>query len=157
MLNKKGLTIIELVVVIIILILLAVIAVWSTSNIMKKAESASIYAEFKAVYSSAIQLKNYYNAETIDDYQEGRDYCASLLDADGRRWYVVYGLNHTDDGRYNEAVIKNLGMDELKRSYQFTLDDEVVLRYYNDEYTTVAGYRVRTYEDILALQESGAI
>jgi prepilin-type N-terminal cleavage/methylation domain-containing protein len=159
--NKKGLTIIELVIVIIILVLLAVIAVWSTSNIIKKAEASSVYGEFKAVYAGAVQLQNFYNAGTIEEYEIGEDYCKKIEDEDGT-WFVIYGLNHMVDkmasgDRYSENVIKKWGLDELKRSYQVLFGDNIVVKYLDGEYTLVGGYKVTSYDDILALLESGAV
>ena len=159
--NNKGVTIIELVVVIIILVILAVIAIWSTSNIVRKAEATAVFTEFKAVYNGAIQLQNYYNTETLDEYRIDHEYCNKFHE-DGKTWYVIYGLNHEDDkiasgDRYSDQVINTWGLDELKRSYEVTLDGEIHIRLFNNEYVTVGGYIVRSYDDILTLQESGAI
>jgi len=159
--HNKGVTIIELVVVIIILVILAVIAIWSTANTVRKAEAASVFTEFKAVYNGAIQLQNFYNAETLEEYRIDHEYCNKFQE-DGKTWYIIYGLNHKDDkiasgDRYSDEVIKNWGVDELKRSYEVTLDGEIKIRLYNNEYVTVGGYIVRSYDDILTLQESGAV
>ncbi len=154
---KKGVTIIELVLVIIILVLLAVIAIWSTANVIKKAEAAQILGEFKAVYTGAVQLQNYYNVGTIQEFRQGEHYCQTVTDSEGT-WYVIYGLNHREDkAEYSDRVVRKWGLDELKRSYQVLLDnDEIKIKYYNEEYVYVGDYRILNYSDVLALQESGA-
>jgi hypothetical protein len=123
---------------------------------MKKAEAAQVLGEFKAVYTGAVQLQNYYNVGTLEKYEEGKHYCKTIEDERGT-WYVIFGLNHRNDKiEYSDQVIRNWGVDELKRSYQVLLDDEIDIKYYDGEFVYVGDYRVSEYKDILALQESGA-
>lgn len=160
MFNKKGLTLIELVVVIIILILLAVIAIWNTQNTISRAEAATIISEFKSVYEAASTMKDMYDAG--HDLVEGEDYCEKVdygESGESDIWYVVYGIQDysgdVDANKYDEKVVKDfLGIDELKRSYEFKISEDyesfstVAVRYYDGRYVEVAGYKIRTYEDI---------
>lgn len=154
---KKGITLIELVVVIIILILLAVIAIWNTRPTTQKGETALILSEFKSVYEAVNTMRSLYNAG--EELVEGQDYCEKKQYGD-ETWYVVYGLqDYSGDpaaNKYNENVVKkNISVDELKRSYEFKLNesyesnkDDVEVRYYNGRYVDIDGYRIRTYTDV---------
>ena len=148
--SKRGITLIELVVVIIILLLLAIIAIFGTRKVSEKAEAASVISEFKSVYTSVTAMKDMYNSGY--DLIEGQDYCEKISDASGDSWYVIYGLQ--DGDKYNEELVnKHLGMDELKRSYEFRIyekkfNSDVEVRYYDGRYTVVSGYNIRSYDDI---------
>ncbi len=160
--SKKGVTIIELVVVIIILILLAVIAILNTKPTQEKAEYTAILSEFKAVYTAVNTIKDMYNQGY--DLVEGVDYCTTANYGSGEVWYVVYGLQdyNSDESlnKYNEEIVmKRYGVDELKRSYEFRIlnsnvinQDDVEVRYYDGRVANVAGFDVRTYEDVKSIK-----
>ena len=54
-------------------------------------------------------------------------------------------------------------MDELKRSYEYRLHDnatdtdEIKIKFIGNDYVEISGYKVRSYDDIVNLMESGAI
>ena len=111
----------------------------------EKAEAAAVISEFKSVYTSVNAMKDMYNAGY--DLHSGEDYCEKSGD-----WYIIYGLQ--DGAKYNEEIVtKHLGMDELKRSYEFKINEDefnsdVQVRYYDGRYTIVSGYNIRTYDDL---------
>ncbi len=163
--NKKGITIIEIMIVVIILILLAVIAIFNANKPMEMAKAMSIKEEFGALYTGLTNLQTLYNLGLIE-YTSGEHYSSSFEDDNHDIWYIVYGLdnasNNADDNKYDEKIIKNLGLDELKRSYEFRMrdyaldKDDIKIRFLNNEYVEVNGYRVRTYDDIIDLIDKGA-
>ena len=118
--------------------MLAVIAIWSTANVVKKAEAAQIMGEFKSVYTGAVQLQNYYNVGTIEEFRQGEHYCKTVEDEKGT-WYVIFGLNHRSDKiEYSDQIIRKWGVDELKRSYQVLFGDEIEIKFYDNEYVYVS-------------------
>ena len=162
--SKKGITIVEIVVVIIILILLAVIAIFNTNRTMEMAQAMAYKEEFAALYSALTNLQTQYNLGFIE-YTSGENYYSSFVNHEDNdnTWYTIYGLNNVSEVGYSEKIIKNLGLDELKRSYEFRLrddynnKDDIQIKLLGDDYLDVKGYRIRTYDDILELMESGAI
>ncbi len=149
--SKKGITLVELVVVIIILILLAVIAIWNTNRPLAQAEGATVLTEFKAVYQAVNTLKDNFNAGY--DLVQGKDYCTKIgPDDNGDFWYVIYGLQSGD--YYDEKVVNDgLGLQELKRNYEFRLNEDeigsdVSVRLADDAYILYNGIRIKTYEDL---------
>ena len=161
--NKKGITIIELVVVIIILVLLAIIAIWNTNGTIRRAEAATIMNEFKAIYSAATVIKENYNNFIDYSPEPGLNYCEITPDPSGD-WYTVYGVEALKDedtkAKFNDTVItEGLGIDELKRSYDFRWRDnngndlkDIEVRFHDGKMVDVAGYRVRTYEELQAVR-----
>lgn len=153
--KNKGITIVEMVIVVIILILLAIIAIWSSQKPTLEAEAAVVYAELKAVHTGVLKIQQEYNLEIFEDYTEGIHYNAKLTDAADAvvpDWYVIYGV---DDIRYNEEIMENLGVDELKRNYKVnfkTADVEFL-----DGAVMVGEYKINTYDEMTTLMESGAI
>ena len=162
--SKKGITIVELVVVIIILILLSIIAIFNTNKTMVMSEAMAYKQEFTALYTALTNLQMQYNLGEIE-YTQGEHYYSSREDADDNNntWYTVYGLNNYSEEGYSEKIIENLGLDELKRSYEFRLydnkteKDDIAIRFIGNDYVEINGYKVRTYEDIVNLMNSGAI
>jgi len=130
------------------------------SDVFNKAEVATAFSEIKAVYTGVIHIRDRYNIGTIDNYEEGRDYCAKYTkDGDTKQYYLIYGLDvegyaSGERFNYNEAVIKNLGISELKRTYIVSFDDGYVELL---QPLIIGAYEVRTYEDMINIQESGVI
>ncbi len=165
--SKKGITIIELVVVIIILILLAIIAIFNTNKPWLKSKAMAYNEEFKALYSSLTNLQTLYNTGIVDLEQGEYFYASTRISGD--MWYTLYGQNYiqtsfdTDFIKTNEKIIKNLGLSTLKLSYQFKLRDEknnkddIQIRLLGDDYIELKGYKIRTYEQMKELLDSGAI
>ena len=161
----EGMTIIEIMIVVIILILLAVIAIFNANKPMEMAKAMSIKEEFGALYTGLSNMQTLYNLGLIE-YTSGEHYSGSFEDENHDVWYIVYGLDNASkdpyENKYNQHVIDTLGLDELKRSYEFRLrnysedKDEIVIRFLNNEYVEVNGYRVRTYDDIIDLIDKGA-
>ena len=107
----------------------------------------------RAVYTGVAHTRDKYNAELIDDYTQGIDYCAKLyISGDSTNWYLIYGLDMNTS--YNESVVHNLGINELKRTYKVSFDDVKVELF---EPLTIGGYKITSYDDMITLQESGAI
>ena len=160
--SKKGITLIELVVVIIILILLAVIAILNSKPTQERAEYAAVLSEFKAVYTAVNTMKDLYNQGY--DLVPGEDYNEIADYGSGDLWYVVFGVqDYNEDpnlNKYDERiVIKHFGVDELKRSYEFKIhesnlldQDDVEVRFYNGRSVNVAGYEIRSYEDVQSIK-----
>jgi hypothetical protein len=164
--NKRGITIIELVIVVIILILLSILSIWigMNSDVFNKAEAATAFSEMKAVYTGVIHIRDRYNIGTIDSYEKGRDYCEVAKESGE---YYIYGLDASNlssinikdtSGNvmnlYNEEVVKNLGISELKRSYKVSFDKGTV-ELVNP--LVIGAYEVKSYEDMISIQESGVI
>lgn len=152
---KKGITMIEMVIVVIILIILAITALWSSKKINLEAESAVILSELKAVYTGVLKIKQEYDLENFEDYESGEHYNALLtdeLDNIVPDWYVIYGIN---DVRYSEEIMKNLGVDELKRNYKVNFNTADVE--FLDEPLILDKYQINSYEDMKTLEESGVI
>ncbi len=165
--SKKGITIIEIVIVIIILILLAVIAIYNANKPLGMAQVAAYNQEFRSLYSALSYMKDRYNNGLID-LDEG-EYFYSSFERDGDTWYTIYGLNQTgistDTGfiETNEHIIENLGLSELKFSYEYSLrnesanKDDIKIKLLGDDYIDIKGYKIRTYDEMQELLESGAI
>ena len=162
--SRKGITIVELVVVIIILILLSIIAIFNTNKTMVLSEGMAYKQEFTALYQALANLQMQYNLGDIE-YTEGEHYYSSFEDPEDNNntWYTVYGLNNYDQAGYSDKIIENLGLDELKRSYEFRLydnkaeKDDIAIRFMGNDYVEIGGYKVKTYEDIVNLMNCGAI
>lgn len=153
--NKKGITLIEMVIVVIILIILAITALWSTKQITSKAEADMLLAELKAVYTGVLKIRQEYNLENFENYTQGEHYNDVLTDASDNvvdDWYVIYGM---DDVRYDKKIIRNLGVDELKRNYKVNFEEADVE--FLDGPVTIDKYEINSYEDMKTLQESGVI
>lgn len=150
--KNKGITIIEMVVVVLILILLAIVALWSSQRVTLESEATIVYGEFKAVHTGVLKINQEYNLDIIEDYTVGEHFNSSYTDDNGKKWYVIYGMN---DSHYDEDIIKNLGLDELKRNYKVNFETGEVE--YLDGYVKVGEYEIDSYEDIQTLMESGAI
>ena len=150
---NKGMTLVELVVVIIILILLAVIAIWNTDKPLQEAEAAVIMTEFKAVYESVSTVKDNYNMGY--DLVQGKDYC-TVWNGLGYDWYVIYGIQ--DSSSLNDNVLTNLGLQDLKRSYMFRINEDdpnssdIEVRYFGNRYVSIAGYKIYSYEDLQSVK-----
>ena len=162
--SKKGITIVELVVVIIILILLSIIAIFNTNKTMVMSEAMACKQEFTSLYAALTNLQTQYNLGEIE-YTSGEHFYSSREDEDDNNniWYTVYGLNNYGEVGYSDKIIENLGLDELKRSYEYRLydnkkeKDDIAIRFIGNDYVEISGYKVRTYEDIVNLMNSGAI
>lgn len=150
--KNKGITIIEMVVVVLILILLAIVALWSSQRVTLESEATVVYGEFKAVHTGVLKINQEYNLEIIEDYTAGEHYNSSYTDENGKTWYVIYGMNDT---HYDEDIIKNLGIDEIKRNYKVNFETGEVE--YLDGSVKIGEYEVDSYEDMQTLMESGAI
>jgi len=150
--RNKGITIVEMVVVVLILILLAIIALWSSQRVSLESEATVIYAELKAVHTGVLKIQQEYNLEIIDGYTSGEHYTGLDIDAEGRRWYVIYGL---DDPNYDEDIVENLGVDEIKRNYKVNFETGEVE--FLDGPVTIGEYKINSYDDMVTLKESGVI
>ncbi len=152
--QKKGVTMIEMVIVVLILILLAITAIWPGKKVQTEAELANLYSEFKALHAGTLKIKQEYDMGLIEKedlsklfYQdETREF---LLDD----WHAVESIS---SGHYNEGLMEELGIEELKRNYEINIMEGDV-RLLAEEGEKIGEYKVRTYEDIVALNESGAI
>lgn len=153
--KNKGITIIEMVIVVLILILLAVIAIWSAKKTSLEAEAALISTELKAVHTGVIKIKQEYELQNFEDYTPGEHYNVELTDdADNvvPDWYVIYGISDT---RYNEKIMQNLGVDELKRNYKVNFETSDVE--FLDGPVMIGEYEVNSYDDMVTLMNSGVI
>lgn len=153
--KNKGVTVVEMVIVVLILILLAIIAIWSSRKPSIQAEATTLYSELKAVYTGTIKIKQEYNLENFEDYTEGVHYNAKLTDGSDNvidDWYVIYGIK---DVRYNEEIVNNFGLDELKRNYKVNFETTEVE--FLDGPVKIGEYEVETYEEMKTLMESGVI
>ena len=148
----------------IILILLSIIAVFNTNKTMNMAQAMSYKEEFTVLYKALTNLQTQYNLGLIE-YTSGEHFYSSYQNSGDNynTWYTVYGLNNYNQPGYSEKIIENLGMDELKRSYEYRLHDnvtdtdEIKIKFIGNEYVEISGYKVRSYDDIVNLMESGAI
>ena len=150
--KNKGITIVEMVIVVMILILLAIIAIWSSKRTSSQAEAAMIYSELKAVYTGVIKVKQEYELEVFEDYKAGEHYNSKTTSPSGDVWYTIYGIN---DPRYDEDILDNLGVDELKRNYIVNYDTTEVE--FLDGPVKIDEYEVNSYEDMKTLMESGVL
>lgn len=88
--NKKGFTLVELIVVIAILAILALILVPAITGYVGEANKSKNQANARALYSQAVlEASTWDSAETITE--EG---VAALLDADGGTVTVTLGANN---------------------------------------------------------------
>jgi len=152
--HRRGVTIIEMVIVVLILIILAIIAIWSSRKPSIQAEASAVYSELKAVYTGVLKIKQEYELENFEDYTEGVHYNAKEIDSadSNKTWYIIYGIG---DSRYNEKIMENLGVDELKRNYRVDFDTADVE--FLDGPVKVDEYEIDSYDDIKTLMESGVI
>ena len=165
--SKKGVTIIELVVVIVILILIAIIAIFNVNKPWLEAQAMAYNEEFRALYTSVATIQAQYNLGNIE-LTEGEYYYSSTNES-GEIWYSVYGrnyLNTSTDPTFkskNEQIVKNLGLSELKLSYEYKLrnakedKDQIEIRLIEGDYIEIKGYKIRTFDQMTELLNSGAI
>lgn len=150
--KKRGFTIIEMVVVVLILIIISIAAVWGSKPVNTKAELANVESELKAVRTGVIRINSDYNNGIIDEYTSGEHYNTTIVEDDGKAWYVIYGIGNSN---CNEDILDNLGVSDLKRDYKVnyeTLDVEFL-----NGPVTVGEYKINSYEDMQTLIESGVI
>ena len=153
--KNKGITIIEMVIVILILILLAIVTIWSSKETGLKAEATVLYGELKAMHTGVLKIQQEYNLEIFDDYTKGVHYNDEYRDASDNivdDWYIVYGIDHAG---YDEEVVGQLGLDEIKRNYKINFEDAKVE--FLDGGVMLGEYKINSYEDMVTLMESGAI
>lgn len=106
--NKKGFTLIELMVVIVILLILAAIAIPSFSKLVDKANETAAISEAKSVYMLA-------------------EFEAELANAEGKNEADVLTEKWAD-------ICDQAGIDESLASFSFTVsDNELVVVYYFDD------------------------
>lgn len=158
MMKNKGVSMIELVIVIILLIMIAVFAIFSTKTTNLKAEATALYEEMLSLKKGIMLVYQNYSIGIIDTYEvEGEYYNTTFIDEDSEKWYVICGVGAegaTEQERYSPQVMKNLGIEELKRTYLVKFDTaEIKL----EEPVRIGEYKIETYEDIETITESGAI
>ena len=114
-----------------------------------------IFFVLLAVHTGVIKIKQEYELENFEDYTSGEHYNTELTDSlDNviKDWYVIYGIN---DSRYNEKIMKNLGVDELKRNYAVNFNTSEVK--FLDGPVKIYEYEVNSYDEMKTLMESGVI
>lgn len=165
--SKKGVTIIELVVVIAILILIAIIAIFNVNKPWLESQAMAYNEEFRALYTSVATIQAQYNMGNIE-LEEGKYYYSSTNES-GEIWYSVYGMNYLNTSTDpdfisdNENIVKNLGLNGLKLSYEYKLrntkedKDEIQIRLLGGDYIELKGYKIRTFDELTELLNSGAI
>ena len=165
--SKKGITIIEIIVVITILMILAIIAIYNSNKTYDMAKLTAYNQEFVSLYGALTNVKNQYNYGLIE-LTSGEHYYSSYTKS-GDTWYTVYGMNEISESEdpdfieVNEKIIKSLGLSDLKLSYDYKIRDSktgkdvLEIKLSHDDFIEIKGYRVRTYNDMQNLKESGAI
>lgn len=146
MIKNKGVSMIELVIVIAILIMIAGFAILSTKTTNLQAEATLLYTEMKALKTGVLAVKQDYDYGVIDSIPKGKYY--NDIEND---WCIIYGVSELE---YSEEIIKNLSLDELKRTYLVDYETgDVKLR----ESVKIGDYKIETYDDIEKIIKSGAI
>ena len=147
--NSKGVTMIELVIVMIIIVLIAGFAVFNGRSSIDKAEVAEIYSEISNVKSAVNGVMVQMN---LEGKEKDNGWLTSFYNASGDGWYEIYGAEKSEYA--TSDVRKNLGLDEIKRSYQVNFETgEVQL----SVPVQLFDRTVQTYDDIRALAESDKI
>lgn len=146
MINKKGVTIVELVIIIILLLLIASFAILSTRTTNIEAEATALYSEMDALHRAIILVNSDYNYGIINEIEEGKYYSSK-----DDEWCKVYGISNSN---YSQEIINNLGLDELKRTYLVNFETgEIKLE--NPE--KIGEYIIETYKEMKTIIESGAL
>lgn len=144
--KNKGVSMIELVIVIVILIMIAAFAISSTKTTNLQAEATLLYTEMRALKAGVLSVKQDYDYGIIDTIDKDKYY----NDVEGD-WCKIYGIGELE---YSEEIIKNLSLDELKRTYLVNYETgDIKLK----ESVTIGDYKIETYEDIEKIIKSGAI
>ena len=156
MINKKGISMIELVIVLVLMRMIAAFAIFSTASSHLKAEATMLKTEMNNVKKALILVYQKYETQMIDEIegQEGVLYNEPLKDNSGtivEDWYVIYGM---DSNKYSEEVIENLSLDELKKTYEVNFETKDVRL---KDSVTIGEYSIKTYEDLETVLESGAL
>lgn len=146
MMKNKGVSMIELVIVIVILIMIASFAIMSTKTTNLQAEATLLYTEMRALKTGVLSVKQDYDYGIIDSIDKDKYY--NDVEDD---WYIIYGVGELE---YSEEIMKNLSLDELKRTYLVDYETgDVKLQ----ESVTIGDYKIETYDDIEKIIKSGAI
>lgn len=96
--NKKGFTIVELVVVIAVIAILAAVMIPTFSNITKEAQEAARDQEAKSIYTQ--YLGNW-------DYDSGEPLYNGYIDVDGYRYIVTNGVVDVDGNQSKDTNIES--------------------------------------------------
>ena len=151
--SKKGVSLIELVIVVITLIIIASFTVFSGKDSIEKAEAAEIFSEItnvkKAVNGVIVQMD-------LEDKYNDEEWLSKFYNIKDSDWYEIYGMDMEDEYHTPKSndVRKNLDLDSLKRSYKvnFTTGDVKLSKPIN-----ILGEVIESYDEIRTLVESNKI
>ena len=111
------------------------------------------HAEILEAAKPLLEEKGYkLKIEVFEDYTAGEHYNSKTTNPSGDVWYTIYGMN---DSRYDEDILDNLGVDELKRNYLVNYETGEVE--FLDGPVKIDEYEINSYEDMKTLMESGVL
>lgn len=169
--NKKGVSMIELVIVIIVLLIIATFSVFSGREAIEQAEATEVYVEMNSMREAvnSINLKKELNEnfkETKGEHYDKKaselnpseenfeiEYGITIESGDFENLYIIYGMDELEE--YNKSNVKeSYGLDSIKHTYLVNFEKGKVdlLRQ-----ITVANRKVRTFEQVRALVDEGEI
>ena len=145
--NKKGVSMIEIIISIIILLIIAFFAVYNSRNSVGKAKLAEVYSEMISVQNAVEYVKSRMITENNFALEEGVHYDDEVTVND-KEYKWIYGyLNHDAC-----PSAENLGLNSLKRDYLIDYDDgDFMLK----DYVDIQGIQVRTLQEVNSLRNSG--
>lgn len=169
--NKKGVTMIELVLVIIIILIIATFSVLSGRETFNQATATEVYTEISAIREAVngVNIKrdldekfeltsgDYYDVKASElnqvEAEFEAEYGFEVENGEFENLYIIYGMDELE--KYNESKVKNTyGFDSIKHTYIINFNKvEVDLL----ENLTISDKTVRTYEEIRALVDNGEI
>lgn len=139
--SKRGISMIELVIVMIIMILIISFAVYSGIDSVGKAEATELYQEMNSMLSA---VNGVASQKILGDYDD--EWLKNYYDVDlGNGWYLVESSGDKAE---------NLGMETIRRNYLINFETgEIML----ETPVKVLDTNVQTYDSVRNLVESDKI
>ena len=168
---KKGVSLIDLVLVIIIILIIATFSVFSGRQTLDQATATEVYTEINGIRSAinSINIKKDMDEKFVFTESEHYDIKASNLSSSESDFeatygidiatgefdnlYIIYGMDELE--KYNLSKVKDsYGLDSIKHTYIVNFDEGKVDLLEN---ITIANKSVRTFEQVRALVDNGEL
>ena len=143
--NKKGVTLISLVVTIIVLLILASIATYSGIQIIESSKITTFTAEMKIMQTHVNSIYDQWKKGEVNKDELGKDleYNSEVKEQASKVLTTELGLKDTTGYRYyDQETIKNLGIEGVKQEFFINIETRDVvsykgLKYKGDMYYTL--------------------
>lgn len=169
--NKKGVSMIELVLVIIIILIITTFAIFSGRESVEQATITEVYTEMQAIRNAANSFNvkkeidenfnsgDYYGQKVselgLSEIEFETAYGISIESEDFEKLYIIYGIDTPDykNSEYKYETVKNsYSFDNIKHTYLVNFEDvEVSLL----KSINIGDKRVRTFEEVRAFANNG--